>query len=127
MESKPCGPTKISLIKLKIPTHTSGEMSTPATGGTTLRVTLSTGSVGFATRLHGSTVRSYLGNQESATRKRKSTVPIVRTLPSATFVGPTHHTAEAACAAAGAVATSSGFTAACSESPLTRAGATWAI
>ena len=41
-----------------------GEISTPATGGTTTRVGFRKGSVGAATTLHGSSLRSYLGNHE---------------------------------------------------------------
>eukprot|EP00965_Chrysotila_dentata_P256088 6212425-Pleurochrysis_carterae.AAC.15 len=51
MVSRPCGPRRISLRKLRIATHTIGVMSTPATGGMTERVPFSSGSVGHAATL----------------------------------------------------------------------------
>ena len=54
MVSRPCGPIRISLMKLRMLTQMIGLISTPATGGTTLRVGFSSGSVGAATMLHGS-------------------------------------------------------------------------
>ena len=101
-------------------THTIGEMSTPAcararesagwvrveggvcegapptTGGMKRRVGLRMGSVGHAAMFHGGAFRSYLGNHESTTRKRKSTVKIESVGPSTACVGPIHAVSLAA-------------------------------
>lgn len=78
-----------------MPTHTRGEMSTPATGGMTARVGLSSGSVGMAAIDHGNSFKSYLGNHERTTRIRKRIVPIVSRGPSTSFVGAIHETSLA--------------------------------
>ena len=76
--------------------RTIGVMSTPATGGMTLRVALSSGSVGMATMLHGRVLRSYLGNQERTTRMRKAMVKSVSVGPRKNLIGATHDTSPAA-------------------------------
>ena len=76
--------------------RTIGVMSTPATGGMTLRVALSSGSVGMATMLHGRVLRSYLGNQERTTRMRKAIVKSVSGGPRKNLIGATHDTSPAA-------------------------------
>merc|ERR1740117_2664596 len=81
---------RISERKERKATHTMGLMSTPATGGMRRRVGLRMGSVGQAAMFHGSTLRSYLGNQERTTRKRKSTVKIESSGPTTALVVPIH-------------------------------------
>eukprot|EP00967_Tisochrysis_lutea_P029798 scaffold34883_cov31-Tisochrysis_lutea.AAC.1 len=119
MVRSPCGPRRISEKNEIMATQTMGVMSTPATGGITLRVPLRMGSVGQAAMLYGKALRSYLeqkewvkisciawmrragvgeaylGNQERIVRKRKSSVKIVNKGPSTSLVGPTQLTSDA--------------------------------
>ena len=51
--SRPCFPSRISFMKLIMPTQMMGETSTPPTGGTKLLVGFSKGSVGRYATTHG--------------------------------------------------------------------------
>mmetsp|Transcript_43787 Transcript_43787/g.111902 ORF Transcript_43787/g.111902 Transcript_43787/m.111902 type:complete len:207 (-) Transcript_43787:69-689(-) len=71
----PCGPSKISLKKLMMATHTMGDTSTPNWGGTTLRVATSSHSVGKNTAAQGSLEPSICGYQVVTIRTTISSVP----------------------------------------------------
>jgi len=125
MVRMPCGPHRISLKKLRSETQTIGLISTPATGGISLRVGLSSGSVGMATMFHGGSLRSYVGNHERTTRSKKKMVPMDRRGLSTSFVGAIQ---GAAAAEAGSTLESSTAPARSAKaSPLRRAGSEEAV
>jgi hypothetical protein len=66
--NKPCCPSRISWIKVKIASQKTGVMSTPNAGGTKPLATLRSGSVGTTKKIHGTSFTFVLGYHESTTR-----------------------------------------------------------
>ena len=77
----PWGPSRISLAKLMMATHTTGDTSTPKEGGTTLRVGARIHSVGKYTSSHGIFRPSVSGYQVVMIRMVISRVPTANTGP----------------------------------------------
>ena len=69
MVSNPCWPSRISLMRLRIPTQRIGVISTPPMGCTSFRNGTKKGSVGQAIRLKGKRFKSTCGYQVRIIRK----------------------------------------------------------
>lgn len=81
MTSRPCGPRRISLIKVKMANQNTGVMSTPKAGGMEPLTSRKRGSVGHATIFQGSLLRSVSGYQEATTRQSWNRKNQIRMIP----------------------------------------------
>lgn len=68
MTRRPCCPSRISFRNVNIANQKTGVMSTPKAGGTTPFTSRSNGSVGHATKTHGTALRFVSGYQDATTR-----------------------------------------------------------
>ena len=69
MTNKPCCPSKISLINVKIASQNTGVISTPKAGGMLPFASLNRGSEGHATIAHGNSFRFVSGYHDATTRQ----------------------------------------------------------
>mmetsp|Transcript_4164 Transcript_4164/g.10814 ORF Transcript_4164/g.10814 Transcript_4164/m.10814 type:complete len:171 (+) Transcript_4164:243-755(+) len=95
MTNKPCCPSKISLMNVKIANQNTGVMSTPKAGGMLPFASLNRGSDGHATMAHGNSLRFVSGYHDATTRHSIAKDMKFRKGPSAVAVGFTQASVSA--------------------------------